>query len=84
MGGKYLFISKYYLNPYCFALIAEVIEKANEYFIVKRKQPVFNISIIRNAKQNELDNGVFLGKPNKRINEVSDADLIIIPLKMCE
>jgi len=60
-------------------LTAEVIEKANEYFILKRKQPVFNISIIGTDKQSEPDNGVFFVKPHKKIKEVSHADLIIIP-----
>jgi transcriptional regulator GlxA family with amidase domain len=59
-------------------LSVEVINTANEYFIAKGKQPVFTISIVGNSRQN-TNRGPFVIRPDKNIQEVNHADLIIIP-----
>src|SRR5438105_3514402 len=60
-------------------LSVEVIGKANEYFTTKGKQPVFTISIIGNDGQNTVNSGSIIIRPDKSIQEVNQADLIIIP-----
>ncbi len=60
-------------------LTIEVIETANEYFIEKGKQPIFNIVLVGDTKSKTVRNGFFSVHLDKSVNEIIKPDLIIVP-----
>jgi transcriptional regulator GlxA family with amidase domain len=60
-------------------LTVEVIAKANEYFVEKRKRPVFKTVLVGNTKGKLINNGSFSVHPDKSIDELNNTDLIIVP-----
>lgn len=60
-------------------LTLEVIEKANEYFVQKGKEPVFKVLLVGDAKKKAISSGSVSIQQNKSIGEAKYADLIIVP-----
>jgi len=60
-------------------LTVEVIQKANEYFIEKGKEPVFKIVLAGDTKKKAIVSGSFCVQQHMSIEDVKEADLVIVP-----
>ncbi|MEO5976919.1 MAG: helix-turn-helix domain-containing protein [Chryseolinea sp.] len=60
-------------------LTAEIIEKANEYYVAIGKEPVMKALLVGDSKNKKFTKGPFTIQLDKRIDDTTDIDLIIIP-----
>ena len=60
-------------------LTAEVLAKANDYFISRGKRPVFAVSLTGDSADGIVGNGAFSVRLDKSIRELRHADFIIVP-----
>src|SRR5690554_2460911 len=53
--------------------------EANNYHLMKRRSPVFDVELVGNGEEVELDDGLYTIRPQRYIRQRKHTDLLIIP-----
>ena len=53
--------------------------EANNYHIMKRRSPVFDVELVGNGEEVELEDGLYAIRPQRSIQKFQETDLLVIP-----